>query len=120
MAELIDALLTLSRVTRSEVHNALVDLSAIACSIAADLQKTNPERQMKFHIAEGLTVNGDARLLRVVLENLMSNAWKFTGKQPQARIEFGIITPTQPSPIKVGIDSYQGEGGGGGEKQRVF
>jgi signal transduction histidine kinase len=90
MAELIDALLTLSRLTRSEINNTSVDLSAVTRSIAADLQKMNPERRVKFNIAEAVKAKGDARLLRVVLENLLGNAWKFTAKCQNACIELGV------------------------------
>lgn len=91
MAQLIDDMLNLSRVTRSEMRRETVDLSAIARTIAMELQKTEPQRQVEFVVAEGLTASGDARLLRVVLENLLRNAWKFTGKRPRAKIEFGVI-----------------------------
>lgn len=90
MAELIDDMLTLSRVTRSEMKRKTVNLSALAKTVATELQKTQPERQVEFAIAEGLTISGDAMLLRAVLENLLGNAWRFTGKQPRARIEFGV------------------------------
>jgi signal transduction histidine kinase len=89
MAQLIDDLLSLSRVTRASVEHALVDLSAIAQTIAADLQREQPERRVAFHIAPRLVVKGDARLLRIALSNLLSNAWKFTSKVEQAHIEFG-------------------------------
>ena len=89
MAELIDDLLQLSRITRSEMKREHVDLSAIAGSIAAAAQRSQPERQVQFDIAEGLADQGDGRLLLVVLENLLSNSWKFTAKQPQGQIEFG-------------------------------
>jgi len=91
MALLIDDLLDLSRITRSQMHREIVDLSAIARTIAAELSKTQPERQVEFCIAEGIVANADARLLRIVLENLLGNAWKFTQKQPQAKIEFGAV-----------------------------
>jgi len=91
MAELIDALLTLSRVTRSEIRRVTVDLSTFAQAIVADLKKTQPERQVKFIIAEGLIANGDVRLLHVVLENLIGNAWKFTSKKENACIELGSL-----------------------------
>ena len=91
MGELIDDLLMLSRVTRSEMHRTKVDLSALAQEIAAELRETQPERQVEFAIAPGLVVNGDARLLRVMLENLLNNAWKFTSNRIQTCIEFNVI-----------------------------
>jgi len=89
MGELIDDLLKLSRVTRSEMKLETVNLSALAQSIAAEAQKTQPERRVEFVITPGLNASGDANLLRLVLENLLGNAWKFTGKHSLARIEFG-------------------------------
>ncbi len=92
MTDLIDALLDLSRVARAELHWQTVDLTALGESIAAELRQTQSDRRVGFVIADGLTASGDARLLRVVLENLLGNAWKFTAKQPQARIEVGSLT----------------------------
>ncbi len=89
MAQLIDDMLNLSRVTRQEMRLEDVDLSALAKSIAAELKNSSPERNVDFVITEGLAVEGDGRLLRAALDNLLANAWKFTGKQPRARIEFG-------------------------------
>jgi signal transduction histidine kinase len=89
MGELIDGLLNLSRITRGELHRAPVDLSALAHSIAADLQQTQPTRQVDWVIAPKLSATGDARLLRIVLENLLGNAWKFTARRHCARIELG-------------------------------
>jgi DNA-binding response OmpR family regulator len=89
MASLIDALLALSRVTRSELQVEEVDLSGIAQATADRLQKTEPGRRAEFAISDGLVVEGDARLLRVALENLIGNAWKYSSKRPQARIEMG-------------------------------
>jgi signal transduction histidine kinase/HAMP domain-containing protein len=91
MADLIDALLTLSRVTRSEIRLEEVNLSRLARTIATDLQKIQPDRQAEFIIAEGLTANGDARLLRIVMENLIGNAWKFTSKKKNVCIELGSL-----------------------------
>jgi len=91
MAQLIDELLKLSRVTRGDIACERVDLSALAQKIAAELQKTQSEPQVEFIAAPGLIANGDARLLRLVLENLLGNAWKFTGKCAHARIEFGVL-----------------------------
>jgi len=90
MAKLIDDLLDLSRVTRSEMRVESVDLSALARGIAAELQRREPARTMEFEIAPKLVARGDEGLLRVVLENLLGNAWKFTGKRPRARIELGV------------------------------
>ena len=92
MAQLIDDLLRLSRVTRCEIHRETVDLTAVAREIAAELQMTQPERQVEFIIEGGLVANGDAGLLRVVLEHLLGNAWKFTARHPRARIEFGRLS----------------------------
>jgi signal transduction histidine kinase len=89
MGDLIDGLLRLSRVTRSELNWESVDLSAMARGIAADLQRTQPDRAATFLIEDGLVAQGDALLLRVALDNLLGNAWKFTAPRPDARIEFG-------------------------------
>lgn len=91
MGQLIDDLLDLSRITRSEMKHEEVDLSAMAQKIASELQELQPERQIEFIIAEGLCVNGDTNLLQVAMDNLLNNAWKFTGKHSHAKIEFGIL-----------------------------
>jgi light-regulated signal transduction histidine kinase (bacteriophytochrome) len=75
---------------RSDMQRGRVDLTELAKTIAAELKRIEPERQVDFVIAEGLAVNGDKRLLELALENLLGNAWKFTGKHPRARIEFGV------------------------------
>lgn len=90
MSQLIDDLLNLSRITRAEMCYAKVNLSTLAQEIAAELQKTEPDRQVEFVIGEDISAHGDTHLLRVVLENLLSNAWKFTAKHHRARIEFGV------------------------------
>jgi PAS domain S-box-containing protein len=97
MDRLIEDLLKLSRVGRSEMQQKRVDLSQMARSIAADLQKAEPERAVEFAITPGLEANGDERLLRVALENLLRNAWKFTSKQKDARIEFGFTREPEPA-----------------------
>ena len=89
METLIEDLLKLSRVSRSELQRQQVNLSQIAESIAADLKKSDPQRVVEFAIEPGLQARGDERLLRVALDNLLRNAWKFTGKQPHAKIEIG-------------------------------
>ncbi len=90
MGVFIDDMLSLSRVTRSEMRRETVDLSTMAQSIASELQKTQPERQVDFVIAPGLTTSGDSQLLHQLMENLLGNGWKFTGQHPKARIEFGV------------------------------
>jgi signal transduction histidine kinase len=89
METLIEDLLKLSRVSRSELQRQQVNLSRIAESIAADLRKSDPQRAVEFVIEPGLQACGDERLLRVALDNLLRNAWKFTSKQPRAKIEVG-------------------------------
>ena len=89
MAELIDDLLNLSKVTRASMKLVSVDLSQLAQGIAAELQRTHAERRMSFNITPKLKVYGDPNLLQIVLENLLNNAWKFTSKREQAKIEFG-------------------------------
>jgi signal transduction histidine kinase len=90
MGELIDDMLNLSRVTRSEMRLESVDLSAMAQAIATELQRSQPERRVEFVIAGGMAANGDKGLLKVALENLLGNAWKFTGKRSQAHIKFDM------------------------------
>lgn len=89
MGQLIDDLLTLSRVTRRELIIEKVNLSELAREIAQDLHELEPQRAVQFSIANNLYVEGDERLLRVMLENLINNAWKFTSQRNIARIEFG-------------------------------
>jgi PAS domain S-box-containing protein len=89
MAELIDDVLALSRVTRSEMRVQPVDLSALAADVLAELRQSHPERQVQTTVTPGLSATGDPRLLRILLANLLSNAWKFTARTAQARIEFG-------------------------------
>ncbi|HWE83479.1 MAG TPA: CHASE3 domain-containing protein [Terracidiphilus sp.] len=88
MARLIDDLLNLSRVSRSELSRCQVDLSATARAVVAELRKSQPDRQATITIADGLTADADPRLVRIVLDNLLGNAWKFTGNRPETRIEF--------------------------------
>jgi signal transduction histidine kinase len=88
MGMLIDDLLSLSRVSRHELQRTDLNLTALAREIADRLQETDPGRDVKWEIASGLAARGDARLIRIVLENLLANAWKFTSKRPAATIEF--------------------------------
>jgi PAS domain S-box-containing protein len=89
MAELIDDLLTLSRVTRSELRRDRVDLSALAHTVLATLQRLDPERRVEVVIAPGVVVDADLHLAAIALDNLLGNAWKFTAKRSDARIELG-------------------------------
>jgi two-component system sensor histidine kinase/response regulator len=92
MGQLIDDLLNLSRLSYGEMRRDSTDLSALARSIFAELHNREPGRNVTFQVAEGTVVNGDARLLRVALENLLGNAWKFTSKRSDAVIEFGTTS----------------------------
>jgi signal transduction histidine kinase len=89
MSDLIDALLGLSGVAYVEMRRESIDLSRLARDIAEDLRRRQPDRRVDLVVQEGLVVEGDRRLLRVALENLLGNAWKYTRRRPEARIEFG-------------------------------
>jgi PAS domain S-box-containing protein len=89
MAHLIDDLLALSRVTSSDLRHEPVDLSALALAAFVRLQRAQPDRSAQFVAQEGLVTDGDPRLLAVVFDNLIGNAWKFTSKRDNGRIDFG-------------------------------
>jgi signal transduction histidine kinase len=89
MGQLIDGMLNLARISRAEMIRESVNLSSLAQEIASELQSSQPERQAAFIIPANVRVKGDRILLRVVLENLLGNAWKFTLERPNARIELG-------------------------------
>jgi PAS domain S-box-containing protein len=89
MANLIQDLLNLSRVSRAELAKQPVDMSEIARSVTTDLESHSPGRSVETTIQDHLLVHADPRLLRVALDNLLGNAWKFTGKKEHPRIEFG-------------------------------
>jgi PAS domain S-box-containing protein len=90
MAQLIDDMLNLSRISRSEMQFQPVDLSQVVQDIAEGMQKADAQRRVQFVISPKVTAHGDTRLLTIVMENLLGNAWKFTSKHPTARIEFGV------------------------------
>ncbi len=90
MALLIDDLLELSRITRAELKMQDVDLTQLTRVVMEELQSGHPERQVEWTVAPRLRAQGDPRLLRVALDNLLGNAWKFTQHQPKPRIEFGV------------------------------
>lgn len=87
MSQLIDDLLTLSRIGRRELNVRRVDLADLAKEVFAELREAEPDRNVECIVAGPLPALGDPSLLRIVLQNLLSNAWKFTSRQPQARIE---------------------------------
>lgn len=91
MNQLIDTLLDFSQLVHVEPNREKVDLSALARPVAAELQMIDSERRVTFRIAESISVEGDASLLRVVLDNLFSNAWKYTGTREEGIIELGMI-----------------------------
>lgn len=91
MGRLIDDLLQLSRITRTEVTSQNVDLTRLAEEVTRTLYVTGSQRQVEFCIEQALTTPGDPHLLRILLDNLLGNAWKFTANQPQARIALGTI-----------------------------
>lgn len=88
MRDLIDAMLVLSRVSRTTLQREPADLSEIARDLIASYREAAPGRQVDVNIQAGMHTEGDPRLLRLLLDNLLGNAWKFTGKLPQARIAF--------------------------------
>jgi len=92
MAKLIDDLLNLSHIARAPVENKPVDLSALGRDIVRDLQHIEPDRKVTILISPNLQAHGDSHLLRIALENLINNAWKFTSRVEQARIEIGSKT----------------------------
>ncbi len=91
MAQLIEALLNLSRLTRGEPNRDSVDLGSMAKAVADELRRSEPGRQVEFVAMDGVTAEGDPVMLRAVIDNLIGNAWKFTGKKERARIEFGVM-----------------------------
>lgn len=95
MGQLIDGLLSLSRLTRGDLQKTHVDLSRIAETIATELKTSNPSRQVQFVVAPELVAKGDPRLMEIALQNLLSNAWKFTSKKETAQVQFGYLESEQ-------------------------
>lgn len=89
MSQLIDDLLNLARLTRTEMRREIVNLTALAEVVAEGLQKEEPDRQVEFVIAPGLNAKADEPLLRIVMVNLLGNAWKYSSAHSRSRIEFG-------------------------------
>ena len=95
MGQLIEDLLNLSRVSRGDIARQEVDFSAMANDVIRDLQGRFPDYEVDASVWEGIKVNGDPKLLRIVLENLLNNAWKFTSKQSHPRVEVGAMVDGQ-------------------------
>ncbi|MBE7942647.1 MULTISPECIES: ATP-binding protein [Ramlibacter] len=118
MGELIEALLSLAQVSRGELQARPVDLGAIAHSIVEELQDADPGRSVQVHVAPALQATGDATLLRVALYNLLSNAWKFSLRNPHATIEVGAETDAQGRRVFFVRDN--GAGFGSESAHRLF
>jgi PAS domain S-box-containing protein len=99
MGQLIDDLLTLSKVSRGDMTRETVDLSELAARVATELNRRSTGRARTFTVEPGLVASGDPRLLRILLENLLDNAWKFTSRQTEARVEFGCAADCHGSTI---------------------
>jgi PAS domain S-box-containing protein len=89
MTQMIEDLLHLSRANRAQLRRERTDLSALAREVAAELAGTDPGRTVEFSIPDGLIASGEPQLIRLILRNLLENAWKFTARRPDAVIEFG-------------------------------
>jgi light-regulated signal transduction histidine kinase (bacteriophytochrome) len=108
MGELIDDLLKLSWVTRSEMQCQTVDLSDMVQAVAAEISQTQPERQVELIIVPGVVAQGDPKLLRVVFENLLNNAWKFTATKLYSKIEFNTLPQSDDTTIYFVSDNGAG------------
>lgn len=117
MDQLIGTMLNFARLSRSEITRETVNLSDMAHAIAAELSLQEPERRVNFTITDGVTAFGDARLLRVVLENLVGNAWKYTSRRDEAVIEFGVTEAEGKSTFFV---RDNGTGFDMGQAERLF
>jgi light-regulated signal transduction histidine kinase (bacteriophytochrome) len=107
MGMLIDDLLQLSRVSRAEMHRGPVDLSAEVAAVAGELRSGEPGRRVRFTVQDGVRVSADRALIRILVRNLLDNAWKFTSGRDQAEIEFGT------TPAGAGVCCYVRDNGAG-------
>ena len=117
MGQLINALLDFSCLTRGEMLRETVDLSSLAREISQELQLGAPQRSVNFRIADGITVTGDSRLLRAVLQNLLGNAWKYTARNESAEIDFGT---TESDGIRVHFVRDNGAGFDMRQAEKLF
>jgi len=99
MGELIDDLIELSRISRSEVRRTRVDVTALAQNVLAQLAASTPTRRVAVTVAKGLSAEADSRLVLILLENLLGNAWKFTARTAEASIEVGSHPSERDNPI---------------------
>src|SRR5439155_20941491 len=99
MGELIDDLLLLSRVNRAELSRERIDLSVIARAAAEELKKKDPERAVALSIEDHRPAEADSRLMRVAFDNLLGNAWKFTARVSEPRIEVGMDRQQEGTPF---------------------
>jgi signal transduction histidine kinase len=99
MARLIDDMLHLARVTRRTLDRGDVDVTAVAEEVAAELERRNPDRQVRVAVEAGLQASADPQLLTIVFENLLANAWKFTGKREEAQISVGQTSSNGSDPV---------------------
>jgi PAS domain S-box-containing protein len=114
MGQLIDDLLTLAHVSRTEIKRERVNMSEMAETIVRGLRRAEPGREVEFLRDDAMIVEGDGKLLRIALENIIDNAWKFTEKQPRARIEFSAFTAGSPEHAAQGTEQRAKSG------QKVF
>jgi signal transduction histidine kinase len=101
MQELIEDMLSLSRIGRQEMKKEVVDLSAIVRNYLKELEGSDPNRKTEIIVQDSIHVNADPRLIHLALENLLRNAWKFTSKVEKTHIEFGVVpsTPLRHRPL---------------------
>jgi signal transduction histidine kinase len=96
MAQLIDDLLMFSRSARSEIKSEMIDLTGLAKNVMKDICQRDPARKIRIYIEDGLEIQADPALMRMVLDNLLGNAWKYTGKTIDPEISFGqMVTKTK-------------------------
>jgi light-regulated signal transduction histidine kinase (bacteriophytochrome) len=120
MGTLIDDLLSLSRVTRTQLTRTDVDLTSLAREVSARLQEEDPNRPVDWRIAPAVRVRGDAQLLRIAVENLLGNAWKFTSKRADAVIEFSVAPTSFPDGARTYVVRDNGAGFDMAHAQKLF
>ena len=115
---MIDALLTLARLSSQPLARQPVNLSQLAAFVVDDLRRTTPEREVEVEIEPGLSTHGDPTLLRLVLENLLGNAWKYTGRTAKARLSLGVMPNATPSDASGARTTYVMRDNGAGFDMR--